>query len=107
MLSVEDKSDEFYTKAHQAFKQGRDMPSHLRISDYALQETPSEIMNAGIILRPVQLDGAGSLCWLEKMYHLGILAGDMEVGKTYQLIVANNIADRCCRSDRCVENQHC
>ena len=70
-----------YTKAYQAFKQGRDMPSRLRLSDYALQETPSEIKNAGIILRPIQLEDAGLLCWLKKMYHLGILADDTGVGK--------------------------
>ena len=41
---------------------------------------------AGIELRPAQLEGAGLLCWLEKMYYLGILADDMGLGKTFQLL---------------------
>ena len=62
VLSVEDESDDFYTKAYQAFKQGRDMPNRQRISDYALRETPAEIKNAVINLRPVQLEGTRLLC---------------------------------------------
>lgn len=41
VLSVEDESDDFYTKAYQAFKQARDMPNRLRISDYALRYRPA------------------------------------------------------------------
>ena len=62
------------------------MPSRLQRSDHALQDTPFEMKEAGIELRPAQLEGAGLLCCLEKMYYLGILANDMGLGKTIQLL---------------------
>ena len=62
MLSVKDESDDFYAKACEAFKQGQNMPSRLRRSEHALQDTPFEMKKAGIELRPAQLEGAGLLC---------------------------------------------
>ena len=86
VLSVEDESDNSYAKAYEAFKQGQNMPSRLRRSEHALQDTPFEMEKAGIELRSAQLEGAGLLCWLEKMYYLRILADDMGVEKTFQLM---------------------
>ena len=44
------------------------------------------MLKAGIQLRPSQLEGAGLLCWLEDLCGLAILADDMGVGKTFQLL---------------------
>ena len=86
VCSMVDEGEEFYKKAYEAFKQGQDMPHRLRRSVHALQDTPSEMKKAGIELRPAQLEGAGLLCWLEKKHGLAILADDMGVGKTFQLL---------------------
>ena len=50
VLSVEDESDNSYAKAYEAFKQGQNMPSRLRRSEHALQDTPFEMKKAGIEL---------------------------------------------------------
>ena len=84
--SMVDESKKFYEKAYEAFRQGQNMPHRLKRSVHALQDTPSEMKKAGIELRPAQLEGAGLLCWLEKKHGLAILADDMGVGKTFQLL---------------------
>lgn len=70
----------------EAFNQGREMPPRRHRSIHALQATPPEMQKAGIELRAAQLEGTGLLCWLENLYELAILADDMGVGKTFQLL---------------------
>ena len=86
VTEVVDESEEFFTSAFQAFNQGRNMPPRLQRSIHALQATPPEMLKAHIQLRSSQLEGAGLLCWLENMYGCAILADDMGVGKTFQLM---------------------
>ena len=83
---IQDESPEFYSSAFRAFNQGRNMPPRLQRSNHALRATPPQMQKADIQLRPAQLEGAGLLCWLEDMHGLAILADDMGVGKTFQLI---------------------
>lgn len=86
VVRVYDESPDFYTSAYRAFNQGRNMPPRRERSIHPLQATPPEMQKAGTELRPAQLEGAGLLCWLEDLYGLAILADDMGVGKTFQLL---------------------
>ena len=86
LTRVQDESPEFYTSAFRAFNQGRNMPPRLQRSIHSLQATPPQMQKADIQLRPAQLEGAGLLCWLEDTHGLAILADDMGVGKTFQLM---------------------
>ena len=83
---VHHECPEFYTSTFRAFNQGRNMPPRLQRSIHALQATPPQMLKADIQLRPAQLEGAGLLCWLEHTYGSAILADDMGVGKTFQLL---------------------